>query len=79
MIDLYTTASPNGWKISVALEEMNLAYRVYLPVGQDRNTDWYRALNPNGKVPAIVDHDAGHFSVFESGAILIYLAERRAS
>jgi GSH-dependent disulfide-bond oxidoreductase len=76
MIDLYTTASPNGWKISVALEEMELEYAVHLPVGTDRQARWYRAISPGGRVPAIVDRAAGGFAVFESGAILIYLGEK---
>jgi glutathione S-transferase len=76
MIDLYTTSSPNGWKISVALEEMGLPYTVHLPDMEVRKEPFYRAINPNGRVPAIVDRDNGDFSVFESGAILIYLAEK---
>ena len=76
MIDLYTTASPNGWKISVTLEEMGLAYTPRDVRGKARNAEPYRAINPNGKVPAIVDHDNGGFAVFESGAIMIYLAEK---
>lgn len=78
MIELYTAATPNGWKVSVALEEMGLSYnvqRVSLRKSEQKS-DWYLAINPNGKIPAIVDHEDGDFAVFESGAILIYLAEK---
>lgn len=78
MIDLYTAATPNGWKAPIALEEMGLEYRVRvmdLEAGEHK-ADWYLALNPNGRIPTIVDRDAGDFPVFESGAILLYLAER---
>ena len=78
MIELFTANTPNGWKISVALEEMELPYTVRpiaLQNGEQRE-DWYVALNPNGRIPTIVDHDNGDFAVFESGAILVYLAER---
>src|SRR5215467_10135374 len=77
-IDLYSWATPNGWKASCTLEELAIPYTVY-PVdimkGQQRVPE-YLALNPNAKIPTIVDHDVGHFSVFESGAIVIYLAEK---
>lgn len=78
MIDLYTSPTPNGWKASVALEELGLDYEVHavdLLSGAQRAPD-YLALNPNGRIPTIVDRDAGDFAVFESGAILIYLAEK---
>ncbi len=80
MIDLYTWPTPNGFKVSIALEEMRLAYKV-IPVdigaGDQFEPDYLR-LNPNNKMPTIVDHDPGDgpFTVFESGAILIYLAEK---
>lgn len=77
MIDLYTAATPNGWKASVALEELGIPYEVHrisLSKGQQKSPE-YLALNPNGRIPTIVDRDAGGFAVFESGAILIYLAE----
>ncbi|MFI5316490.1 MAG: glutathione S-transferase family protein [Myxococcota bacterium] len=78
MIDLYTAPTPNGWKVSIALEELGLAYTVH-PVRLDKleqKEPWFLALNPNGRIPAIVDRSNGDFPVFESGAILIYLAER---
>lgn len=78
MITLYTAATPNGHKASIALEELGLPYRVH-PISFAKNEqkeDWFLAINPNGRIPAIVDHDADDFAVFESGAILIYLAEK---
>jgi glutathione S-transferase/GST-like protein len=78
MIELFTAATPNGHKISIALEELGLpcTMRVLdLGAGEQRQ-DWYLAINPNGRIPAIIDHDAGGFAVFESGAILVYLAEK---
>ncbi len=78
MIDLYTAATPNGHKVSVALEELGLAYRVIsidLAAGEQRTPEFLR-LCPNGRIPVIVDRGAGDFAVFESGAILIYLAEK---
>src|ERR1700727_1123837 len=78
MIDLYTAATPNGWKISIALEEMGLAYAVHALSfsAQEQKAQWYLKINPNGRIPAIVDRGNGDFAIFESGAILIYLAER---
>jgi GST-like protein len=80
MIDFYTWTTPNGRKVSILLEELAIPYRtiaVDLGAG-DQNSPEFRAINPNGKIPAIVDHDAagGPLAVFESGAILIYLAEK---
>ncbi|QHE88309.1 glutathione S-transferase family protein [Hydrogenophaga sp. BPS33] len=78
MIDLYTAATPNGHKVSIALEELALPYALRvlnLSQGEQRHPV-YLKINPNGRIPAIVDHDAGGFAVFESGAILIYLAEK---
>ncbi len=78
MIDLYTAPTPNGWKASVALEELGLPYEVHIVnlLAGDQKQPEYLRLNPNGRIPTIVDRDAGNFAVFESGAILIYLAER---
>jgi len=82
MIDLYFWATPNGKKISVALEELELAYKVH-PINIGRGEQFapeFLAISPNNRIPAIVDHaPAGGgepLSVFESGAILIYLAEK---
>src|SRR4026207_536210 len=78
MIDLYTAATPNGHKISIALEELGLPYTIHhLDLGRlDQKTPEFLRINPNGRVPAIVDRDEGDFAVFESGAILVYLAEK---
>ena len=78
MIDLYTAATPNGWKASVALEEMQLPYEVHpikLAEGEQKQPEFLK-LCPNGRIPAIVDRDNDNFAVFESGAIMIYLAEK---
>lgn len=78
MITLYTARTPNGFKASIALEEMGLRYethRIDLGAGTQKEP-WFLEINPNGRIPAIVDHDADDFVVFESGAILIYLAEK---
>jgi len=78
MIDLYTAATPNGYKISIALEELALPYTVHkidLGALEQRRPEFLR-ISPNGRIPAIVDREAGDFAVFESGAILIYLAEK---
>ncbi|HEY0044766.1 MAG TPA: glutathione S-transferase N-terminal domain-containing protein [Allosphingosinicella sp.] len=78
MIDLYTAATPNGWKASITLEELALPYQLKLiDMGSgEQKQPWFTAINPNGRIPAIVDRDEGDFAVFESGAIMIYLAEK---
>jgi GST-like protein len=78
MIDLYTAATPNGHKISIALEELGLPYTVHhldLSSLEQKRPEFLR-INPNGRIPAIIDRDNDDFVVFESGAILIYLAEK---
>jgi GST-like protein len=82
MIDLYFWATPNGKKISVALEELGLPYKVF-PINIGRGDQFkpeFLAISPNNRIPAIVDHEpaggGAPISVFESGAILIYLAEK---
>jgi GSH-dependent disulfide-bond oxidoreductase len=78
MIDLYTAATPNGHKVSIALEELGLPYTLHaLELSKSEQKEpWFLAINPNGRIPAIVDRAADNFAVFESGAILIYLAEK---
>jgi GST-like protein len=77
MIDLYTAATPNGHKVSIVLEELGLPYTVHalsFDKKEQKSADFLK-INPNGRIPAIVDRTNGDFTVFESGAILIYLAE----
>ena len=80
MITLYTWTTPNGRKASIALEELGLDYEVKaINIGKDEQfTPEFLKIAPNNKIPAIVDHDApdGPLSLFESGAILVYLAEK---
>ncbi|WNG29819.1 glutathione S-transferase [Cystobacter fuscus] len=78
MIDLYTWATPNGYKISVTLEELGLPYTVHpidIGKGVQKQPDFLK-INPNGRIPAIVDREEGDFPIFESGAIMLYLAEK---
>lgn len=77
MIDLYTWATPNGKKISIALEELEFPYRVHkidISTG-DQHTAEFTRVSPNRKIPAIVDHETG-ITLMESGAILMYLADK---
>ena len=78
MIDLYTARTPNGFKISVALEELGLPYtfRELDLSTLEQKQPWFLKLNPNGRIPAIVDKAADDFVVFESSAILVYLADK---
>ena len=78
MIDLYTASTPNGWKASIMLEELGLPYEVKAIRldQQEQKQDWFLKINPNGRIPAIVDREEDDFAVFESGAILLYLAEK---
>ena len=80
MIDLYYHPTPNTWKVSIMLEECGLPYRV-VPINIMKSEQFapdFLKISPNNRVPAIVDNDAagGPQSVFESGAILVYLAEK---
>lgn len=78
MIDLYTAPTPNGYKVSIVLEELDLPYalKVLRLAEGDQKQPEFLAINPNGRIPAIVDRANGDFPVFESGAIMLYLAER---
>ena len=78
MITLYTAPTPNGRKISVTLEELKIPYQIKevdLTQNQQKSPD-FLALNPNGRIPVIVDTANENFCVFESGAIMLYLAEQ---
>lgn len=78
MIKLYTASTPNGHKVSCTLEALELPYEtiaVDLSAGEQKLPDFLR-LNPNGRIPVIVDTELDDFAVFESGAIMIYLAEK---
>jgi GSH-dependent disulfide-bond oxidoreductase len=78
MIELFTAPTPNGWKASITLEELGLPYKVRRIDFEKREQKepWFLEINPNGRIPAIVDHGNGRFAVFESGALMIYLAEK---
>ncbi|EKP05406.1 glutathione S-transferase, N-terminal domain protein [Leptospira kirschneri str. 2008720114] len=78
MIELYSASTPNGRKISILLEELGIPYIVHpIDLGKlEQKQEWFLKINPNGRIPAIIDKDNGNFAVFESGAILIYLAEK---
>ncbi|MXZ81509.1 MAG: glutathione S-transferase [Gammaproteobacteria bacterium] len=77
MIDLYTWSTPNGRKISIMLEETGLPYTVHpIDIGKgDQHAESYVAMNPNGKIPVITDHDTGT-TLSESAAILLYLSDK---
>lgn len=80
MIEFYAAPTPNCWKVSIALEELAAPYRLHrIDLSKnDQRAEAYLAINPNGKVPAICDAEAdqGPLPIFESGAILLYLAEK---
>lgn len=78
MIDFYTSPTPNGWKVAMALEELALDYSVKpidLSAGDQHKAE-FLAMNPNGRIPVIVDRSARDLTVFDSNAILFYLAEK---
>jgi len=78
MIDLYTSPTPNGWKAAMVLEELSLNYTVKnvdLAAG-DQHKPTFLKMNPNGRIPVIVDHDEDGLIIFDSNAILFYLAEK---
>ncbi len=74
-IDLYTAATPNGYKVSITLEELKLDYNTHVIdlSKQEQKEDWFTKMNPNGRIPVLVDSD---ITVFDGGAILIFLAEK---
>ena len=78
MIDFYTAPTPNGHKVSCTLEAMELEYETHVInlMENEQKKPEFLAISPNGRIPAIVDRDADNLSIFESGAIMIYLAEK---
>lgn len=78
MIDLYTAPTPNGHKASCTLEALELEYETHfvnIGEGEQKKAD-FLAISPNGRIPAIVDRELDNFPIFETGAIMIYLAEK---
>ena len=75
MIDLYTAPTPNGHKASITLEELGIPYEVHIVnlMAGDQKKPEFLAINPNGRIPAIVDRDEDNFAVFESGALMLSL------
>ena len=78
MIELYTSPTPNGYKASVTLEELKLPYNVHVVNLQEgeQKTPEFLAMNPNGRIPVIVDPDFDNLAIFETGAIMVHLAEK---
>ena len=78
MLELFACQTPNTWKVSILLEELGVPYsvRAMSLAKNEQKEPWFLAINPNGRLPALIDHEAGDFPLFESGAILIYLAEK---
>ena len=78
MIDLYSASTPNGWKVSITLEELSMPYKVKeidLIKGDQKKKSFLK-INPNGRIPVIIDREENNLAIFESGAIMIYLAEK---
>ena len=81
MIELYTDATPNGWKVSVLLEELEMEYETHhvdIMSGQQKE-EWFQKISPNGRIPAIIDKQNENLSLFESGAIMLYLSRKKGS
>jgi len=78
LIDLYTASTPNGHKVSCTLEALQIPYKTIAIdlSAAEQKTPEFLALNPNGRIPVIVDHKQDGLAVFESGAIMVYLAEK---
>lgn len=78
MIELLSARTPNGFKVSIALEELQIPYQIKAINLREnvQKEEWFLKLNPNGRIPVIIDHNNNGFAVFESGAILLYLAEK---
>ena len=78
MIDLYAAGKPNGYKVSIALKELELDYELHSIdlAADEQKTTAFLQINPNGRSPAIIDRDEDDSAVFDSGAILIYLADK---
>lgn len=78
MIDFYSAPTPNGYKVAMMLEETGLDYQAHFVnlFEHQQKEDWFLTINPNGQIPAIIDHDLNELKLFESGAILIHLAEK---
>ena len=77
MIKLFTADTPNGHKISIMLEEVGIPYEYQaIDLGAlEQKQDWFLEMNPNGRIPVIIDENNDDYVVFESGAILLYLAD----
>ena len=78
MIDLYTAPTPNGWKVAMVLEELDLDYNLkYVDLARrEQHTQKFLLLNPNGRIPVIVDNEANGLTIFDSNAIVFYLEEK---
>ena len=78
MIELLSARTPNGFKVSITLEELQIPYQIKTINLREnvQKEEWFLQLNPNGRIPVIIDHSNNGFAVFESGAILLYLAEK---